>query len=128
MFEFLKENPVPGDVLVPVPVHPKRLRERGYNQSSLLANELAKNSGIPVISNCLARRLYIVPQARAASAAERFQNTLGAFACADGRLKGKQIILIDDVSTSGATLNACAAALKSAGAATVWGLILALEL
>ncbi len=128
LYEYLKGNPVPGDALVPVPVHHQRLRERGYNQSYLLARELGKHCGMPVVNDCLIRKIYIAPQARAASAADRFNNTLGAFTCIDERLKGKQVILIDDVSTSGATLNACAAALKSAGSVTVWGLVLALEL
>lgn len=58
---------------------------------------------------------------------ERHSNVLDAFACRDQRLKGKEALPIDDVSTSGATLNACAAALKASGANTVWGLVLARE-
>jgi ComF family protein len=126
--EYLVENPLPGDVLVPVPIHPIRLRERGYNQSSLLAHELSRLSGLPAADNCLVRTSYIAPQAKAASAAERLRNISGAFTCNSTSPRGKGIILIDDVSTSGATMNACAAALKSAGAAAVWGLALALEL
>jgi ComF family protein len=126
--DYLTENPIPGDFLVPVPVHRKRLRERGYNQSLLITRELGRLCGLPVVADCLERRTYIAPQARLSSAAERLQNTAGAFACRDARLQGKHIILVDDVSTSGATLNACAAALKSAGAAEVRGLVLALEL
>jgi ComF family protein len=126
--EYLSENPLPGDVLVPVPIHKKRMRERGYNQSSLLARELAHLTSIPCEESCLERLTYIAPQAKLASAAERQQNTAGAFTCNDDRLKRKQVILIDDVSTSGATMNACAAALKAAGAAAVHGLTLALEL
>jgi ComF family protein len=128
LFEYLRENPLPGNVLVPVPIHRQRLRERGYNQSSLLAHELHRLSGLPLVDNCLVRTAYIAPQAKAATAAERFRNISGAFACTNTRLQGKQVILLDDVSTSGATMNACAAALKSAGAAAVWGLALALEL
>jgi len=128
LHEFLAENPLPGNVIVPVPIHPKRLRERGYNQSSLLAHELGNLSGLYVIDDCLIRRTYIAPQAKAATAFDRMKNIEGAFACADARLKDKQVILIDDVSTSGATMTACAGALKAAGAAAVWGLTLALEL
>jgi ComF family protein len=128
LHDFLLENPMPGDVLVPVPMHSKRQRERGYNQSSLLAVELGHLHGMPVVQNCLVRRTYTPPQARTSSAADRHKNMDGAFACRDDRLRGKQVILIDDVSTSGATLNACAGVLKSAGAAAVWGLVLALEL
>jgi len=126
--DFLIDNPLTGEVIVPVPIHRKRLRERGYNQSSLLARELAGLCGLPVMDNCLVRRTYLSSQARAASADDRRKNVTGAFTCADGRLKGKTVILIDDVSTSGATMNACAGALKAAGATSVRGLVLALEL
>jgi ComF family protein len=128
LHEYLIESPLPGNVLVPVPIHPKRLRERGYNQSALLTHELHRLSGLPMVEGCLVRTRYITPQARAASAAERLKNISGAFTCADTRLMGKEVILVDDVSTSGATMNACAAALKSAGVLKVWGLSLALEL
>lgn len=128
LFEYLSENQVTGDTLVPVPIHPKRLRERGYNQSSMVAHELGRLCALPVIDSCLARLTYVAPQARLSSAVDRLKNITGAFACRDIRLKDKHVILIDDVSTSGATFNACAAALKSAGAAGVWGLTLALEL
>ncbi len=128
LYDYLADNPVPGNVLVPVPVHPKRLRERGYNQSSLLARELSRLAGIPVVNDCLVRNTYLTPQAKLSSAADRLKNITGAFTCANAQLNNKEVILIDDVSTSGATLNACAAALKSAGAAAVWGLVLALEL
>ena len=126
--DYLASNQVPAEVLVPVPLHPKRWRERGYNQSSLLARELGKLSGLPVIENCLIRRQYAPPQARAASVSERKSNVDGAFACRDGALRGKQVVLIDDVATSGATLNACSRALKSVGAASVWGLVMAEEI
>ena len=128
LHDYLITNPVPGEVLVPVPLHRKRWRERGYNQSSLLARELGKLIGLPVVDDCLVRQQYAPPQARTASVSERKSNVAGAFACRDGRLGGKQVLLIDDVSTSGATLDACAGALKSAGAASVWGLVLATEI
>jgi ComF family protein len=126
--DYLNINPLPGDVLVPIPVHKSRLKERGYNQSSLLAGELGKLRHIPVTTDCLVRKTHSSPQARTATAAERKENVINAFACADSRLAGKQVILIDDVSTSGATLNAGARALKASGVKTVWGLTLALEL
>jgi len=126
--DYLTENPLPGDVVVPVPLHRKRLRERGYNQSALLAGELGRLRELPVIENCLVRRSYTPPQARSAGVGERQKNVENAFACLDSRLKNKKVVLIDDVSTSGATLNAGAKALKASGAASVWGLVLALEL
>jgi ComF family protein len=125
---FILENPIPSEVLVPVPIHRKRWRERGYNQSALLAHELGRLSGLTVVENCLIRHSYTPPQARSASVIERQKNVTNVFTCLDKRLEGKRVLLIDDVSTSGATLNACARAMKAAGAATVLGLTLALEL
>jgi ComF family protein len=125
--DYLLDNPLPGDVLVPVPLHPKRLRERGYNQSRLLAGELGRRVGLPVVDDCLVRERHSLPQARTASVVERRGNVAGAFACRR-RLEGERVILIDDVATSGATLDACARALKAAGAVSVWGLVLAREI
>ena len=128
MRDYLSENDIPGDVLVPVPLHKKRLRERGYNQSVLLAKHLGKLAGLPVVDNCLVRRLHTPPQARTANVEERRNNIEGAFACRDESLNGRKVLLIDDVSTSGATLDACADVLKEAGAKSVWGLTLAREI
>jgi ComF family protein len=126
--DYLSANPLPTEVVVAVPLHPKRLRERGYNQSFLLAKELAKLSKLPLIEDCLIRERHSPPQARTANVGERRSNVANAFSCRDRRLEGKQVLLIDDVSTSGATLDACARALKKAGATTVWGVVLAREI
>jgi len=126
--DYLLDNSVPGEVLVPVPLHPKRLRERGYNQSHLLAKGLSRLAGLSVVDDYLSRERYTSPQARTSTVGERRGNVAGAFTCRDRRLEGKPVILIDDVSTSGATLDACARALKQAGAASVWGLVLAREI
>jgi ComF family protein len=128
LYDYLVENPLPADILVPVPLHRKRQRDRGYNQSALLAKELGRRSGLPVTVNGLVRHRYAVPQARSAGLSERHKNVAGAFTCPDERFQGKRVLLVDDVSTSGATLNACAGALKTAGAAQVWGLVMAREL
>ncbi len=125
--EYLVKNRLPGEVLVPVPLHPRRLRQRGYNQSQLLAKELGRLARLAVVSNYLLRQRPSPPQTGTTSAAERQANVAGAFSCRDERLKGKQVLLIDDVATSGATLSACAAALKAAGAGSVWGLTIARE-
>lgn len=125
--DYLTAKPIPGEVLVPVPLHHRRLRERGYNQSELLARELGKLIGLPVAANCLARERHTPPQARTTSVSERQSNVSHAFTCHDQRCKDKKVLLIDDVATSGATLEACAAALKAAGASSVWGLTLARE-
>ena len=126
--DYFVANPVPGEVLVPVPLHKKRLRERGYNQSSLLAQQIGKLTRLPVVDDCLIRQRHTLAQARTSTIDERRSNVSGAFVCRDRRLRDKQVLLIDDVSTSGVTLDACAAALKSAGASSVWGLVLATEI
>lgn len=127
MHNYLQANSVPGDVLVPVPLHPRRLRQRGYNQSVLLACELAKLTDLPVIEDCLYRSRNSLPQARAATVEERRDNVIGAFICKNEKLAGAGVILIDDVCTTGATLEACANALKIGGTESVWGLTLARE-
>jgi len=126
--EYLTANPVPGEVLVPVPLHKKRLRERGYNQSGRLAQELGKLVNLPVVADCLIRQWHTPPQVRTSTVEERWHNIATAFVCRDSRLQSKQVLLIDDVATSGATLDACAAALKASGATSVWGLVTAREI
>jgi ComF family protein len=128
MADYLQDNPVHGEVLVPVPLHSRRLRERGYNQSNLLAQELGKLIDIPVIDGSLRRIKDSLPQARTTTIDERRENVEEAFACQDKELKAKNIILVDDVCTSGATLEACAVALKAGGAISVWGFTLAREI
>jgi len=124
---YLQANPVPGEVLVPVPLYPRRLRERGYNQSSLLTRELGKLVGLPVVEDSLYRFKDSLPQARTATVEGRRRNVANAFTCRGQRLNGRRVLLVDDVCTSGATLEACAAALKAAGAVSVWGFTLASE-
>jgi len=126
--DYLTTSHVPGEALVPVPLHQKRLRQRGYNQSHLLAQELGKLINLPVVDDCLIRRRHALPQARTSTVDERRNNVADAFTWRDHRLRDKQVLLVDDVSTSGATLDACAAALKAAGASSVWGLALAREI
>jgi len=126
--DYLQSSPLPGEALVPVPLHPRRLRERGYNQSSFLARELGKLINLPVIEDCLVRVKEAQPQVRTATVEDRRKNVTDAFKCQNGKVRGKQIILIDDVCTSGATLESCASALKSEGVTSVWGLTLAREI
>lgn len=127
MWEYQQTQRLPADVLMPVPLHPRRLRARGFNQSGLLARELGKLASLPVVDDSIARRKNTAPQARTASVEDRRRNVADAFACRNKRGAGKHIIIIDDVCTSGATLKACATALKATGAASVWGLTLARE-
>ncbi len=127
MADYLLGAALPVNTLAGVPLHPKRLKERGYNQSALLAAGLAVRLGLPVDCSSLVRCKYILPQARTTSAAERRRNLRGAFGCRP-LTPGRQILLIDDVATSGATLDACAEAAKAAGAESVWGLVFAREI
>ncbi len=124
---YLSGSSIPVDVLVPVPLHRNKLRQRGYNQSELLAKALGKLSSIPVNTKTLMRTKDSLPQTRAVKVDVRRANVQRAFCCNDRQLAGKQVLLIDDVCTSCSTLDACASALKEAGAVTVWGLTLARE-
>jgi len=125
--DYIGSHDLHGEMLLPVPLHPRRLRQRGYNQSALLAKELGRRTGLPVTEGCLIRVRQAQPQVRAAHLEERRRNVADAFVCLDDRVRGKGVIVIDDVCTSGATLEACATALKNSGAASVWGLTLARE-
>lgn len=125
LHQYLAAQPLPADTVMSVPLHRRRLRERGYNQAALLARELGKLLGLPVV-NALRRTRDAPPQARAATAEDRRRNVAQAFATSRP-LEGRAILLVDDVCTTGATLEACARALKRAGAASVWGLTLARE-
>lgn len=110
-----------ADLLVPVPLHWRRLLKRRYNQAALLCHALGERCGVPVCPDLLVRRRNTPSQGRL-SAAARQRNVQGAFAlnprCAD-RVIDRHVVLIDDVMTSGATVSACARVLKRAKAAEV---------
>ena len=114
----------PVDVIVPVPLHLSRLRRRGYNQAALVACEFGRQMGIPVDEQALQRVRNTASQMRL-NAAERRRNVRGAFRSLNGHIQGKKALLIDDVCTTGATLEACADALREGGATEVWALTLA---
>ena len=106
---------------VPVPLGAGRLRERGFNQSALIARGAALRWGVPVWDDVLERSRATQAQARL-TAGDRLTNVAGAFRVADGaraRLRGAHVVLVDDVVTTAATLNACAAALVAGGARIV---------
>jgi len=106
-------------VMVPVPLHPSRLRERGFNQSALLAQALADRHALRVVEGALTRREHTPPQT-GLSAAQRRANVARAFVVRRRPpLAGRIVVLVDDVTTTGATARACARALLSAGAAEV---------
>jgi len=111
------------DVLVATPLSPARLRERGFNQAHELARHLARRCRVPVLPNAVRRVTDTAPQA-ALPRKERAQNVRGAFVC-DADLTGLHVGVVDDVMTTGATLNELAKNLKYAGAARVSGCVVA---
>ncbi len=117
-----------ADLLIPVPLHATRQQERGYNHAALLAQACARQLGIPFCNDMLIRTRDTVAQVHL-SAEARQQNMVDAFACtpayATRTLHKRRIIIIDDVCTTGATLEACAEPLFVAGASVVLGLVLA---
>lgn len=127
MGQHLKRHQVSPDIIVPVPLHRKRLRERGYNQAGLLAREVGKWLEVPVHDKGLVRTNYLGPQARTATREERKANVEGAFV-AERDYSALSVVVVDDVTTTGSTLEACAAALREAGAGAVWGLTFAREI
>jgi len=128
MARYLQGTPVPADVLVAVPLHSRRQRTRGYNQSLLLAREVSRRLDLPLAAEALFRRRDTPPQARAMEADARRRNVAGAFDCRPGAVAGRRVLLVDDVTTTGATLDACARALLAEGeASSVWALTFARE-
>jgi len=112
----------PWDLIVPVPLHPLKQREREFNQAEVLARHLSAATKIPLQTKIL-RRVTPTRTQTLLTRDERAKNMSGAFAVPAGvRLDGKKIILVDDVFTTGATTSACAAAVRRAGAAEacVW--------
>lgn len=111
-------TPPDADWIIPVPLHPFRRRQRGYNQSLLLAQHLSRTTGIPLQPRALTR-IRNTPSQTQRTHAERLDNVRDAFLAGRG-LQGSHILLVDDVITTGSTLDACALALRMAGAAGVW--------
>jgi len=114
-----------GAVLVPVPVHPVRRRQRGYNQAALLARELGARAGVPV-EEILIRTRETARQ-HGLSRAARLHNLRGAFDAQRAPPPGATVVLVDDILTTAATLEACAEVLRSRGAARVLGFAVARE-
>lgn len=128
LLNAFKENKEFGasDIIVPVPLHRLRRNSRGYNQSALLARRLAGSAGVGYGENILIKTKRTKSQAKLKKA-QRRENVRGAFEVKQD-VKGKVILLIDDVATTTMTLEACAAALKEAGAKRVYALTLAREI
>jgi ComF family protein len=114
------------NLIIPVPLHPERERERGFNQALLLARELTRLSGWPLDEHSVVRRTHTSRHRAGMDAKARRKSVADAFAVRHPKLvAGRRVLLIDDVFTSGATVSACAAALKAAGAQAVFVLTLA---
>jgi ComF family protein len=128
LFNFIRNNPTINDniknsILIPVPLHQKRLHWRSFNQAEKIAMILGERLHLPLLTD-LVRIKNTKPQVKL-NAEARKTNVKDCFAWAGNNLQGKNIFLIDDVTTTGSTLNECAKALKSAGADEIWGLVVA---
>jgi ComF family protein len=120
------------DLIIPVPLHPKRLRWRGFNQAELLAKYLGENMtpgfSLPVLSDVLIRQKNTTTQMKIKNYSERQKNMEGAFGINkenNNLIRSKNILLVDDVATTGSTLFECARILKKSGAASVFGIVVA---
>ncbi|MBA4319189.1 MAG: hypothetical protein C0412_12380 [Flavobacterium sp.] len=125
------EIPIP-DYIIPIPLHPRRLRWRGFNQAQLLAEYLGANltPGLPIpfLNNLLLRQKYTHPQMEIKNYSQRQKNMANAFALNkenESLITGKNVLLVDDIATTGSTLFECARILKMAGAQSVFGVVIA---
>jgi len=121
--DYLLTFPLTVDTIIAVPLHWERERARGYNQAALLANTLGARLHIPVWNDAL-RRTRATRSQTELTAEERRANVRDAFV-ASARVRGARVLLIDDVCTTGATMDACGTALYAQGAQAVWGLAVA---
>lgn len=112
-----EDLPAQIDMIIPVPLHPKKEKRRGFNQTLLLCGAISEKTGIPVLENGLRRKKDTAPQSLL-SVEERKENLRDVFEAAAG-VEGKRILLVDDIFTTGTTCNECARALYRAGAAGV---------
>jgi ComF family protein len=110
----------PVDLILPIPLHPDREKKRGYNQSNLLAKHLGSNLNLDVDFKVIHRNRHTPPQV-GLTAKERLSNVSGAFVVLSQKAIGKDVLLIDDVCTTGATMSAAAQVLLDAGASSVAG-------
>lgn len=114
------------DLILPVPIHRKKLRERGFNQVIVLAEKLSSRVGIPINRTCLKKSIDTAPQA-SLTRRERLANLRGSFRVTRPEtVKDLRVLLVDDVATTGSTINEVARTISRAGAASVEALILAL--
>lgn len=124
MVEFVKSLQWEIDILIPVPLGKKRLKERGYNQVALVAQPLAYYSGIDYLPGALWKARETRSQV-GLNVDQRHQNVLNAYQADSRSVKKKSILLMDDVSTTGSTISACTDALLAAGAGEVYAITIA---
>lgn len=110
------------DIIVPVPLHPKRFNERGYNQAELLANGLSARLGVPAVTDALFRKRNTMHQMMLTRSL-RERNVSGAFYAVAEEVSGRRILLVDDIYTAGATARACAKELLDKGAKEVSAIV-----
>ena len=137
MVKKLNQQNIKNPILIPIPLHLKRLRWRGFNQADLLARQISKELNIPIINNLLIQTKHTLPQMKIKNAKKRKQNIKHAFALNSRNVlkndvlgtrtsfSGRSFILIDDISTTGATLKECAKVLKPLKPKKIYGLVIA---
>jgi len=128
MLKQLEQNAIPRkiDFIIPVPLHKKRLKWRGFNQAELLGEKISEFLSVPIRTDILVRTKNTKAQSKTPDHKARSANMEKAFVCSNpDSVKQKNILLIDDVCSTGSTLSECAIALKDAGACRVWGAVVA---
>mgnify|MGYP001162006196 CR=1 FL=1 len=125
LVSYWRGRSVTVDLVIAVPLHPKRLAERGFNQAELLAAVLCRQARLPLLQPEVLRRTRETQQQMLLGPIERRANVQDAFTWQGPALDGRKALLIDDVATTGSTLEACAQALLAAGAGKVWALTVA---
>ncbi len=120
--------PISNSIIIPVPLHAKRLRWRGFNQAELLAGRISNQLKIPLEQNILTRHKHRLPQVKIKDALSRKENISGVFKInkkREKKIKNKTVILIDDITTTGATLEEAAKTLKILKPSQIWAVVLA---
>ena len=131
--EYVKNlNPQPGimkdgaTLIIPIPLSKERLRERGFNQAAVIARSFSEEIGLPILETALSRIKHTPPQSKTENKKARLENVHGVFSVIEQKaIQGKKIILIDDVSTTGATLRSAARTLKDNGATEIIAFVVA---
>jgi ComF family protein len=127
LYDRMEAEDVEYDIVVPVPMHEKRRAERGYNQAEVMAGVLARKKGVPCAGGMLVRKKETAAM-KGLGQVERYENMKNVFAVSDKNhytIAGKRILLVDDIYTTGSTLDACSRVLKDAGAEAVYVLTFA---